>query len=138
MKENARWSDSRMPILSWWEQNPSRKKRAQRYPITGIVAHYWDGGAPKERAVRDISLTGAYIHATERWYVGTILTITLQQRTTQNGTAVAPLFLSIPCKVIRQDADGGVGVKFMLGGSQERKALKGFIRDILGKEAGTQ
>ncbi len=126
-----------MEFLSWWEQKPSQKKRAERYTIPGLVAHYWDGGAPKERPVSDISFTGAYLGATERWYVGTILTITLQQQARENGTALAAPFVSVLCKVVRQDSDGGVGVRFMMQGNEERKALKRFIRDILGKEAGT-
>ncbi len=127
-----------MEFLRWWEQKPSLKRRAQRHPIAGVVAYYWDGGAPKEHPVRNISFTGAYLCATERWYLGTILTITLQQRTAEYGTSLAKPFLSIPCKVVRQDAEGGVGVRFVLRGSQERKALKQFIRHILSQEAGRQ
>ena len=125
---------ARMHFLSWWQQTWSRKRRAQRYPISGVVAYYWDGGAPRERPVRNISSTGAYLCATEKWYIGTILTITFQQRTHDSGPTRAEPFVSIPCKIVRQDVEKGVGVRFVLRGYEERKALRRFIRAILAKE----
>jgi Flp pilus assembly protein TadG len=97
-----------------------------------MVAYYWDGGAPKEHPVRDISLTGAFVCAAEQWYLGTILTMTLQQRSEEN-TVPTESFISVPCKVVRQDPDGGVGVRFMFTGNEQRKALERFIKDIVGK-----
>jgi Flp pilus assembly protein TadG len=120
-----------MGFSSWWKQEPPQKKRAPRHRIAGMVAYYWDGGAPKEHPVRDISLTGAFVCATERWYLGTILTMTLQQQTVEDETVVTKPFISVPCKIVRQDPDGGVGVRFMFPGNEERKAVEKFIKDAM-------
>ncbi len=109
-----------MGILDWLK--PTRQKhRAVRYTKPGIVAHYWDGGAPKDHTVKDISLTGAYLYAVERWYTGTILSLNLQEAAGDGETALA-----VRCKVVRHGPDG-IGVTFMLHSRAEEKALKGFM-----------
>lgn len=123
-----------MRFPRWLTQELPQRKRALRHRIAGIAAYYWDGGAPKEHLVRDISLTGAYVCATESWYIGTILTMTLRYRVGEEETALAEVpVISIPCKVVRQDPDGGVGVKFMFAGKEEHTALEKFIKQVMGK-----
>jgi Flp pilus assembly protein TadG len=119
-----------MGILDWLKL-ARQEHRAVRYSSPGIVAYYWDGGAPKEHTVKDISLTGAYLHATERWYAGTILSLNLQESTGGGKGA-----LSVRCKVVRHGPDG-IGISFMLRSQDEQKALKRFMNSAV-KSAGTR
>ncbi len=118
-----------MGILDWLKQG-MQKQRAVRYPSPRIVAHYWDGGAPKEHPVRDISLTGAYLYATERWYIGTVIEVALQELP---GPGEAPSGVSVLClrgKIVRDDQDG-IGIAFMLRTKEELKALKQFMSNTV-------
>src|SRR6185437_14827028 len=116
-----------MEFPIWLRQLLFRSERALRYANPAIVAHYWDGGAPKGHRVRDISATGAYLYTNERWYVGTIIELTLQRDGGEaEGDSGLP-FVSVTCRVVRHTPDG-VGIKFMLPRSKERKALKRFMR----------
>ncbi len=113
-----------MKFLEWLRGEPSRVPRAQRHPCL-LSASYWNGGTSKAVKVRDISGTGAYLHAPERWYVGTILNVTLQCESGRNAAEPGE-FVSVPCRVVRQGEDG-MGVVFMFAGSQDRKAVQHFI-----------
>ncbi len=118
-----------MAFLDWLRKG-LRKQRAERYPALGIVAHYWDGGVPKEHPVKDISLTGAYLYATELWYIGTIIDVALRKLPGPGETASAVSVLCLRCKIVRHDPDG-IGITFMLRSSEERKALKDFMSNTV-------
>src|SRR5262245_26144268 len=100
-----------MGLLAWLNGGPNHTKRAVRYLSPSIAAYWWDGGTPTPRQLRDISATGAFLYTSERWYPGTILTVTLQKER-QDGKECAASSISLPCKVVRHHADG-VGVHFM-------------------------
>lgn len=118
---------------SWLKQTASRARCAARYTTPGIVGYYWDGGAPREHLVKEISLTGAYLCAPERWYVGTILSITLQEEGSEGGNGPRSPGMTIPCKVAHQGLDG-FGVTFMLRNG-DRKKLNGFIQKVVARRA---
>jgi hypothetical protein len=119
-----------MGILNWLTY-ARRKQRALRHAMPSLVAYYWDGGAPKEHAVKNISLTGAYLYATERWYDGTIVALSLRQ-----GAATAEAAcLSVRGKIVRHGADG-IGIKFMMRTKDEQAALKRFIGNTAKAERG--
>lgn len=122
-------ANSKMEFLSWsWlKRAASRTRCAARYTTPGIVGYYWDGGAPREHTVKEISLTGAYLHAKERWCIGTILSLTLQPELS-NGESRSPApVLTLPCKVVHHGPDG-FGVKFVLRGHADREKLNAFVR----------
>ena len=75
-----------------------------------------------DHPVKDISLTGAYLRTRERWYIGSVVVLTLEQE----GRSVASS-ISIPCRVARHGPDG-VGVSFLLHRDEDRSALQGFMR----------
>jgi Flp pilus assembly protein TadG len=117
-----------MGLLIWLvRQGPPRKKRAVRYANPGLVAYYWDGGAPKGHVVGDISLTGAYVYTKELWCVGTIVTLTLQKAGDGETRPAAASSITLPCRVARHGQDG-IGFNFMLRREEERKVLKRFMR----------
>jgi Flp pilus assembly protein TadG len=116
-----------MGLLIWLvKQGPPRKKRAMRYANPGLVAYYWDGGAPKKHVVKDISSTGVYVYTKELWCVGTIVALTLQDAGDREGKAAVPPIV-LPCRVVRHGEDG-IGFNFMFQGNEARKALKRFMR----------
>ena len=91
------------------------------------MAYWWDGGVPMGRRLKDLSTTGAFLDTVERWYVGTIITLTLQQEREHPETGGRVSSISVPCRVVR-DASDGVGVRFMFRGKEDRKALEQFVR----------
>jgi len=110
-----------MGILNWLTY-ARRKQRALRHATPGLVAYYWDGGVPKEHAVKNISLTGAYLYAAERWYDGTIMALSFRQ----GAITAEAACLSVRGKIVRHGADG-IGIKFMMRTKDEKAALKRFI-----------
>jgi Flp pilus assembly protein TadG len=117
-----------MRILNWLKQSPQWQNRAERHPEPGIIACYWDGTGQMAHAVKDISLTGAYLYTAEPWMIGTMLTVTLQAAGECESPS-APGAISMACRVIRHAPDG-VGVKFMLDSHKHRKAFERFLRTL--------
>jgi Flp pilus assembly protein TadG len=117
-----------MELLGWFKRWCWEERRSARYANPGLVAYFWEGGAPREHPLKDISLTGAYIFAKDLWLVGTVLDITLQ--TTSDGKNPSELpFWSVHGKVVRHGADG-FGVDFMWREDEDRKAFKGLLRSL--------
>ena len=90
-----------MGIRNWLRQ-ALKEDRADRYAAPGLVAHFWDGGAPKAHPVKDISLTGAYLCVKERLYAGTLIDIALRKASESSSESA----LSVQCKVVRHGPDG--------------------------------
>jgi TadE-like protein/PilZ domain len=104
----------------------SKFRHAVRCANPKILAYYWEGGVPSGHPIKEISSTGAFISTPQRWYIGTILTLTLQSDAVATQAADT---LLISCRVARHEADG-VGVSFLFTNAQERKALEKFVRRI--------
>jgi len=86
------------------------RRKLRRIAVSKLVAYYWDGGVPIPHIIRNISLTGVYLETEQRWYPGTIVTITLQKI---DSAITDPLrAIAVQAKVIRSDADG-VGLRFV-------------------------
>jgi len=115
-------------IMNWLKAAPSRVMRPERYIRLGIKTHYWDGGAPVSHDLKDISMTGAYLCTAERWYWGTILTLTLVQEGLNAGEK--PVSISLPCRVVRHGPDG-IGVQFIFRTKPERKDFERFLRSAM-------
>ena len=107
--------------------------------MPGLVAFYWDGGSPAPHPVREISLTGMYVLTEERWYVGTVVSMRLQQTDTADKDANHSI--AVHARAIRW-GDDGVGMAFLPPGqnpyqnghdaqNSERgaKSMKKFINE---------
>ena len=107
-----------------WLTEIGEERKEKRCQGADIVAFYWNGTVPTSHKVKDISRDGAFLLTGDRWYVGTLLMITLQcgVEVTDPEAAVA-----IACRVVRHGTDG-VGVNFMPTGKKERQALRRLIR----------
>jgi Flp pilus assembly protein TadG len=117
-----------------WLLESSQKRGAQRYLNCRVVAYYWNGAASTAHTVKDISYLGAYLITEERWYVGTMLMLTLQPEPEITDSAAA---ITIPCRVVRHGLDG-VGVHFLLSGSKEHQTVREFVRAVTGSKRGAR
>lgn len=109
-------------------RKPRLTKRAERYSNPRALAYYWDGGMPAGRRLKNISITGAYLYTPERWYIGTIITVTLRrlcERKGEKGTT-----LSVLCRVVRWGPDG-VGLRFLLPQRENRMAMEQFVLETV-------
>jgi hypothetical protein len=119
----------------------SRERRnAKRLPDPRLAAFYWNGAAPMEHGIRDISSTGFFLITEERWYPGTLVMMTLQKKGEAEDSPNRSI--SVRSKAVRWGSDG-VGLKFVLPdekesrrgpkpleGGADRKALEGFLKSF--------
>jgi hypothetical protein len=80
------------------------RRSSERHALSWLVAYYWDGGVPVAHGVRDISLTGMYLLTGDRWYVGTVIQMTLQE--TGDADVHAERWIAVQARVVRQGSDG--------------------------------
>jgi len=107
-----------------WFRVLGDRRRKRRSAISGVVAYYWEGGAPESHQVRNLSKSGAYIATRKGWYPGTIIELTIQQESQDNGKPRHAVRLSI--RVVRCDAEGA-GVRFLYTSPAERTALRKLL-----------
>jgi uncharacterized membrane protein (UPF0127 family) len=84
-------------------------RSAPRESLPGLVAYFFRGGAPMPDAVRDISMTGLYLVTSERWYMGTVVQMTLTHR----DRSIIGRSMSLYALAVRSGSDG-VGFRFVL------------------------
>src|ERR1035438_505068 len=77
--EASMLKDFMASLHRWVEPDSGNRRHMLRTPEPSVVVYYWDGSAPEARRLRDISATGAYILTPERWYIGTIVRLILQE-----------------------------------------------------------
>jgi hypothetical protein len=116
--------------------DPSDLRRASRIPAPEIAAYFWDGSVPKAHALRDVSLTGAYLYTSERWYSGTIVRLLLQGSPPAGaeGAVDQPVSVSIPARVVWAGEDG-VALDFLFATPDDQKRLTKLI--ACGRARGT-
>lgn len=126
--------------MSWLKKllSTDRRKR-DRIRLPGLVAHYWTGAAPRAQDVLDISPTGTFLLTQERWYLGTVIKITLQSSDGTGHAASSKRTVELMAQVVRS-APNGVGLRFIFPGAEagtnptgntsvcaDRKSLDEFI-----------
>jgi Flp pilus assembly protein TadG len=118
------------------------RRRADRKTSPNMAVHYWNGGAPTEHSIRDISSTGLFLLTEERWYPGTLLMMTLQRKDqTENSSERS---IAVQSRAVRWGSDG-VGMEFILLDRRDprrgqnvleegvdRKALEKFLEGFRG------
>lgn len=114
-------------MTSWFEELMSHdKRRSPRYLAPRLIAYYWDGGAPKAHAIRDISFTGLYLLTEQRWYPGSVVTMTLQS--TEKPEHGDKRSIAVRVKAIRQGEDG-MGFAFMLAQTQDARRVQSIVTE---------
>jgi hypothetical protein len=106
-----------------------RRRSAQRYIEPRLVAFYWDGVVPQPRYIRDVSASGFYLLTEERWYPGTLITMTLQ-RTEKSGDG-SKRSIAVQARVIRSGEDG-VAVKFVFLQAEQGPQVRSIIAEGVG------
>jgi hypothetical protein len=128
------------PVKSFWRGLLGKERRkAERRAVPGLVAYYWDGGPPTPRPVREISLTGMYLLTEERWYLGTVVMMRLQQTETSDDDPDRSI--AVHARAVRF-GDDGVGMAFLPQGQnpyqnghdprnsgRDSKSMKRFVRE---------
>jgi hypothetical protein len=117
-------------MKNWFEELMfQHQRRAPRYIEPRLVAFYWDGAAPIPRYIRDVSSTGFYLVTEQRWYPGTLITMTLQRtEKTDNGSKSS---IAVQAKVIRPGEDG-VALAFVLPRAKDARSVISIIADGVG------
>ena len=127
---------------SWWKRllNPDRRN-ANRFLDVDLTAYFWSGGPPVSGEVRDVSSTGLYLVTDERWYPGTLVLMTLQDKNApEDGRRDA---IAVKLRAVRCGPDG-VGLQFCFGDDGETQvgsilnetdhtALERFLRRFVGR-----
>jgi PilZ domain/Uncharacterized ACR, COG1430 len=113
------WKEDEVP-RTWLERivlgDNKDPRRFRRFSPPQLIAYYFTGGPPAAKRVRDISTSGLYIETGERWYLGTIVQLTLTDKLRPKGSQSISLF----AKVVRWGSDG-VGLTFLLEGLVRRR-----------------
>jgi hypothetical protein len=106
-------------LKRWLSGLPLRdRRRAERHVLPGLVSYYWDGGPPSPRNVREISCTGLFLLTDQRWYPGTLVTMTLQRSASSEGESNHSIV--VQTKVVRTDPQG-VGLEFSFPPKNSRR-----------------
>jgi hypothetical protein len=107
------------PTRTWLQRllfpAPPNLRDAPRESFPSLIAYFFTGGTPEPHSVRDISLSGTYVLTKERWYIGTVVRITLTDR-------LKPTIdhsITLNMTVVRW-GDDGVGLKFLLENGKNR------------------
>ncbi len=108
------------PAKSWlrrlFTRGPRELRKVRREPISGIDAYFFTGGGPAAHGVRDISSHGIYIFTGERWYLGTVIRLTI----TDGREPAVRLSITANARVVRWGNDG-VGLEFVLRGENDQR-----------------
>lgn len=115
--EQLGWNDPNAapkPKKSWWKawkkpDTPEDPRVALRAALPGLVAYFFTGGLPTAHGIRNISASGVYVLTEERWYIGTVVRMTLTDKREQTSERS----ITLNAKVVRWGNDG-VGLHFIL------------------------
>ena len=119
MKFNTRWIEKLLVPES---------DRADRRPAGSFAAYYWSDGALRQDAVRDISASGAYIYTNERWAVGTVVALTLQN---PGPLEMSPeRRITTRAKVVRS-GDDGIGLTFLAANDPESRLWESLVENVV-------
>lgn len=70
-----------------------------------LVAFYWNGASPAAHPVSDVTGEGFYMTTSDKWHVGTLLTLTLQ-KVSNGDTSRTAAHLVVLGRVVRHDEAG--------------------------------
>jgi hypothetical protein len=114
-------------MKNWFEElMAGNQRRPQRYVAPRLVAYFFDGGTPTAHCIRDVSSSGMYLLTTQRWYPGTLVTITLQR--TEKDQAGVKQSITVQARVMRS-AEDGVGLRFVVPKTAEGRRIQQYVAD---------
>jgi hypothetical protein len=122
-------------LRRWWS---TELRQVPRHPAPGLKAFYWNGLPPSPHDIRDISSKGLYLVTDDRWYPGTLVLMTLQDK---NGPVDRTEHaISVRVRAVHCGEDG-VGLQFVVANEDKsqdrlqvnetsRKELEDFLRRL--------
>ena len=114
-------------MMNWFEELMSQQRRsARRHIEPRLIAFYWHGVVPQPRHISNVSAGGFYLLTEDRWYPGTLITMTLQ-RTEKSGDG-STSSIAVQARVIRAGEDG-VAVKFVFPKAEQGRQVRSIIAD---------
>jgi PilZ domain-containing protein len=114
-------------MKNWFEELMARNQRkSQRYIAPRLVAYFWDGGPSTAHCIRDVSAGGMYLLTTQRWYPGTLVTMTLQR--TEKDQEGVKQSITVQARVMRSCEDG-VGFQFVTPKTEEGRRIQQYIAE---------
>jgi len=114
-------------MKNWFEElMAGNQRRPLRYLAPRLVAYFFDGGTPTAHCIRDVSSSGMYLLTTQRWYPGTLVTMTLQR--TEKDQAGVRQSITVQARVMRS-AEDGVGLRFVVPKTEEGRRIQRYIAD---------
>jgi PilZ domain len=119
MKFSARWLEKLLVPDS---------ERADRRPGGSFAAYYWSDGALRQDAVKDISATGVYILTNERWPIGSMVALTLQNAGPLETNPERRI--TTRAKVVRS-ADDGIGLTFVPANDPESRQWESLVENVV-------
>lgn len=113
-------------LQRWLSPDPPDPRKAARMELPWVRAYFFTGGKPEPHEVRDISATGLYVVTKERWYLDTVVRITLvdQRAPTEERS------LTVHARVVRLGTDGA-GLAFVQNERNARQRSKGRAADAV-------
>ena len=110
--------DTSGPRKNWlarWLEPPD-PRYSKRESMPWIVAYFFNGGPPVPNSIRDISLDGMFLYTTERWYLGTIVRVTLSDQRLPSAVRS----IAVNAMAVRW-AEDGVGLCFIFQKEKPRQ-----------------
>lgn len=104
-----------------------RTRHSERIDSPGIEAFYSFGTEQRRAAIQSISPTGVFLLTEDCWLPGTIVQLTLQQKSGRMDAHATQVRMA--ARVVRQDLNG-VGMEFLLGKIGTAKWLELFTRAV--------
>ncbi len=97
---------------------------------SSVFVYFWEGTASVPHGVQDLSVKGAEMFTSDKWYPGTIINLTLQcgGQTAGDGATTCKA-LSMRSRVVAHSQDG-VRLEFLYLSQQEREAARKFLTEL--------
>ena len=99
------------PNSSFGKPLPTILPRAERRPVSELVAYHWTGPGPKQEGIRNISSSGVYLLTDERWLPGAVVPLTLQRDGPPEESTERRITLQT---IVVRWGEDGVGLSFVL------------------------
>jgi hypothetical protein len=103
-------------LQRWLAIEPPEYRISPRESLPWIVAYFFNGGAPTPCEISNINSYGMHLITSERWYIGTVIRMTLTDR--RKPTSERSITLN--AMVVRW-SDNGVGIRFLFEKSKRRR-----------------
>lgn len=103
---------------------PRESRRGPREISPPVVTYYWDGerATPAAHCIQNISVNGFYLLTERRWYLGTLMRVTMQST---EGDVDPKRVITVMAEVIRSGSDG-VGFEFIFPKPRDEKNIWGI------------